>query len=119
MAQEEIVINFQFDGNAETLKPEFWTTKTMITYTDFFAWKKLVFFQYGREVSLNNPKPYLVDNPDGTTEIVVEFMPKTIREFRARFWQYIPFLFVVLPLRWFSRLVIGLWSDIFDVHTNN
>jgi hypothetical protein len=115
MAQEEVVIRFPFDGNAETLKAEFWTLKTMLTYRDFYPWKKYVFFQYGSEVALSNPKPYLVDNEDGSTDLIVEFVPKTVREFRGRYWQYIPFLFIVLPLRWFSRLVIGLWSDIFEV----
>lgn len=115
MSQEEQVITIPFDGNAETLKPEFWTAKTMITYQDFYVFKRWVLFQYGLEVAFTNPKPYLVDNPNGTTDLVVEYVPKPIREFRARFWQYIPFLFIVLPLRWFVRLVINLWSNIFEV----
>lgn len=112
MEQEETVIKFPFDGNAEALKPEFWASRTMISYNDFYHWKKWVFFEYGTVVALINPKPFLVDNPDGTTELVVEFVPKPTRQFRARIWQYLPFLFIVLPLRWLIRLVINLWSEI-------
>ena len=112
---DKIVINTTFDGNAETLKPEFWTCKTMITYQDSYTVKKLVFFEYGKEVAITDPKPYLIDKPDGTVDLVIEFIPKVVKEFRAQPWQYLPFLFIILPIRWYISLTMAIWAAIFDI----
>lgn len=109
----ESQFTISFDGNPDLLRPEFWRGKKMVTHQDSYTVFGITFYQYGKEISITAPKPYLVDADDGSTDLNIDFVPTNERIFRARIWQYLPFLFIVLPLRWLFRLLISLWTDIF------